>query len=70
MALNNLSNNRNIVIQKSGKGNSVTLLDKDKYLKAMTIILNNNAKFEMLQFHHDKELNYLLNLEKKCSERS
>ena len=61
MALNNLSNNRNIVIQKSGKGNSVTLLDKDKYLKAMTIILNNNAKFEMLQFHHDKELNYLLN---------
>ena len=70
MALNNLSNNRNIVIQKSGKGNSVTLLDKDKYLKAMTIILNNNAKFERLQFDHDLELNYLLNLEKKCSERS
>ena len=70
MALNNLSNNKNIVIQKSDKGNSVVLLDKDKYLKAMTIILNNNAKFERLQFDHDKELNYLLNLEKKCSERS
>ena len=70
MALNNLNNNKNIVIQKSDKGNSVVLLDKDKYLKAMTIILNNNAKFERLQFDHDKELNYLLNLEKKCSERS
>ena len=70
MALNNLNNNKNIVIQKFDRGNSVVLLDKDKYLKAMTIILNNNAKFERLQFDHDKELNYLLNLEKKCSERS
>ena len=31
----------------------------------MSKILNNNAKFEMLQFDHDKELNYILNLEKK-----
>ena len=28
-------------------------------------ILNNNAKFKMLQFDHDKELNYILNLQKK-----
>ena len=31
----------------------------------MSKILNNNAKFEMFQFDHDKELNYTLNLEKK-----
>ena len=33
---------------------------------------NNNAKFEMLKFDHDKELNYALNLEGKnpYSERS
>ena len=31
----------------------------------MSKILNNNAKLEMLQFDHDKELNYILNLEKK-----
>ena len=31
----------------------------------MSKILNNNAKFEMLQFDHDKELNNILNLEKK-----
>ena len=64
LALNNLSNNNNI-IQKSDKGNSVVLLDKDKYLEGMSKILNNNAKFEMLQFDHDKELNCILNLEKK-----
>ena len=65
MALNNLSNNKNIIIQKSEKANSVVLLDKDKYLEGMYEILNNNAKFEMLQFDHDKEFNYVLNLEKK-----
>ena len=28
----NLINNKNIIIKKCGKGNSVVLLDKDKYL--------------------------------------
>ena len=41
-------NNKNIVIQKSDKGNSVILLDN--YLEEMSKILNNNAKFKMLQF--------------------
>ena len=61
--LNNLSNNKNIIIQKSAE--SVFLLDKDKYLEGMSKILNNNDKFEMLQFGIDKELNYVLKLEEK-----
>ena len=65
LTLSNLSNDKNIIIQKSDKGNSVVLRDKNKYLEGMSKILNNNAKFEMLQFDHDKELNYILNLEKK-----
>ena len=65
VSLNNLSNNKNIIIQKSDKCSSVDLLDKDKYLGGMYKILNNNAKFEMPQFDHEKELNYVLNLEKK-----
>ena len=65
LALSNLSNNENIIIQISDKGNSVVLLDKYKYLEGMYKILNSNAKFEMFQFAHDKELNYVLNLEKK-----
>ena len=65
LALNNLINNNNITIQKSDKGNIFVLLDRDKYLEGMSKILNKNAKFEMLQFDRDKELNYILNLEKK-----
>ena len=61
--MNNLSNNKNIIIQKSAE--SVFLLDKDKYLEGMSKILNNNDKFEMLQFGIDKELNYVLKLEEK-----
>ena len=73
LALNNVSNNKNIIIQKSDKGNRVVLLEKDKYLEGMYKILKNSANFEMLQFDHDKELSYVLNLKKKnyqCSERS
>ena len=50
LALNNHSNNRNFIIQTSDKGNSVVLVDKYKYLEGMSKILNNNAKFQMLQF--------------------
>ena len=31
----------------------------------MSKILNYNAKFEMLEFDHDKKFSYVLNLEKK-----
>ena len=61
--MKNLSSNKNIIIQKSAE--SVFLLDKDKYLEGMSKILNNNDKFEMLQFGIDKELNYVLKLEEK-----
>ena len=37
LILNNLSNNKNIIIQKFDKGNNVVLLDKDKYLKETAI---------------------------------
>ena len=59
LALNNVSNNKNIIIQKSDKGNRVVFLEKDKYLEGMYKILKNSANFEMLQFDHDKELNYV-----------
>ena len=65
VSLKNLSNNKNIIIQKSDKCSSVDLLNKGKYLEGMFKILNNNAKFEMLQFDHEKELNYVSNLKKK-----
>ena len=34
-ALKNLSQNKNIVIQKSDKGNTIVIVDRDKYIKKM-----------------------------------
>ena len=68
LTLNNLSNNKNIIIQKSEKGNSVVLFDKDKYLEGMSKILTNNANFEMLQFDYvlqKKNINALKDLNNK-----
>lgn len=42
------------------------LKDRDKYLEEMSKMLNNDAKFEMLRFDHDKKMN-VLNLRKKIS---
>ena len=42
------------------------LKDRDKYLEEMSKMLNNDAKFEMLRFDHDKKMN-VLNFRKKIS---
>ena len=42
------------------------LKDRDKYLEEMSKMLNNDAKFQMLRFDHDKKMN-VLNLRKKIS---
>ena len=42
------------------------LKDRDKYLEEMSKMLNNDAKFEMLRFDHDKKMN-VLNVRKKIS---
>ena len=34
-ALKNLSQNKQIVIQKSDKGNSIVIVDRDKYIEKM-----------------------------------
>ena len=49
LALNNLSNIKNIIIQKSDKGNSVVLLHEDKHIAGMCKRSNNNANFQMLR---------------------
>ena len=45
-ALQNLSKNTNLVIQKSDKGNTVVILDKDVYIKHIESFLGDKAKFE------------------------
>ena len=81
-ALQNLSTNSNLVIQKSDKGNSVVIPDKDAYIKHMESLLSNKAKFEkvdtkkgLLSFavNHEKRMNeYLKSLKSSgavCAEQ-
>ena len=65
--LQNLSINSNLVIQKSGKGNSAVILDKDVYIKHMESLLSNKAKFEKVD-SKNVLLNFTVNHEKRINE--
>ena len=45
-ALINPSQNKPIVIQKSDKGNSIVIVDRDKYIKKMNNFLSDQSKFQ------------------------
>ena len=47
-ALKNLSSLKNIIIQKSDKGNSVALMNRDDYINRMETLISNPAKFRKL----------------------
>ena len=66
-ALKRLSKNKNIVIQKADKGNTVVILDKCSYISAIEEILNENSKFSKLNIPAGKEINHIVNLEKKIT---
>ena len=65
--LQNLSKNTNLVIQKSDKGNSVVILDKDIHIKRMESLLSNKAKFEKVDTKKGL-LNFTVNHEKRINE--
>ena len=66
-ALRHLSKNKNIVIQKADKGNTIVILDKISYISAIEEILNDHTKFSNLDIPAVKEINHITNLEKRIS---
>ena len=66
-ALTCLSKNKNIVIQKADKGNTVVILDKCSYISAIEETLNDNSKFSKLDIPAGKEINHIVNLEKRIT---
>ena len=63
-ALTNLSKNKDIVIQKSDKGNSVVIVDRDTYIKRMENVLSDQRKLEKVTLKNDAFLNFVVNQEK------
>ena len=62
-ALKNLSQNKHIVIQKSEKGNSIVIVDRDKYIKKMENFLSDQSKIQKPTVKYDELLNFITSQE-------
>ena len=67
-ALKSLSKNKNLIIQKSDKGNSIDIIDKSDYLEKMRNILSDSSKFTQVSIAEDKQMNFIVNVEKHITD--
>ena len=65
VALKNLSQNKQIVIQKSDKGNSIVIVDRVKYIEKMENFLSDQSKFQKITIKDDNLLNFITSQEKR-----
>ena len=63
IALKSLKANNSIIIQKSDKGNSVVIVNKEIYIQRMEELLSDNAKFEKIPIEPGKDYNHIWNQE-------
>ena len=57
--------NKDNIIKKADKGNTVIITDKDKYIEGVKRAITDSNKFVQLNITSDKYLNYITNVEKK-----
>ena len=67
-ALKKLSSNKDIIVQKADKGNSVVLVNKVDYIHRMKELLSDGSKFKKIDIKSGKEINFLLQQEKRLIE--
>ena len=67
-SLKSLPKNDSLIIQKSDKGNSIAIIDKDDYLQKMRNILSDSSKFSEVLITNEKHLNFLVNIEKQITD--
>ena len=68
MALKALSSNKDIILQKADKSNSVVLVNKADYTKRMKELLSDVSKFKEIIVEPGKDINLLLQQEGKLIE--
>ena len=64
-ALNTLVKNKDLIIQKADKGNTVVILNKKDYNLKMKKILSDTSKFQKLSIDQNKVLNHIVNMENR-----
>ena len=62
-SLKSLPKNDSLFIQKSDKGNSIAIIDKDDYLQKLRNVLSDSSKFSEICIANEKHLNFLANIE-------
>ena len=67
-ALKSLIRNKELIIQKADKGNTVVLLNRKDYISKMKLILADTSKFKKIQIDDSKVLNHLIHMENKIVE--
>ena len=67
-SLKSLSRIDSLIIQKSDKGNSIAIINKDDYLQKMRNILSDSSKFSETCITKEKDLNFLINIEKQITD--
>ena len=55
-------------MQKSDKGISIAIIDKDDYLQKMRSIFSDSSKFSKICIANEKYLNFLINIEKQITD--
>ena len=62
-ALKSPSRNKNLIIRKSDKGNSVAIIYKSDYLEKIRNILPDSSKFAQVFVAEYKQFNFIVNVE-------
>ena len=65
LALKNLAAKKDLVIQKSDKGNSIVILNKPDYKNKVLDIILDSEKFKKVHILPGKEIRFMLNQEKR-----
>ena len=60
--------NKDIIIRKADKGNTIVVINKDVYKKKMKAIISDCSKVEKLDIQEEKHLNFILHKEKRLRE--
>ena len=58
--LKKLSSLKNIIIQKSDKGNSLVPMNRDDYINQMETLISDQAKFQKLLVPENKDYNFMV----------
>ena len=63
-SLKALMRNKNIIIQKADKGNTVVVTDKEKHIEGVKLAISDSNKFVQINTTPGKYFSYFVNVEK------